>query len=252
MNSCAPATARGALDLVVGRIGTSVGDVGAHGVGEEERVLEHDADLAPHGVERDVAHVDAVDADRAVLHVVEAGEEEAHRRLARARRPDQRDRLARRDPQREVAQHRLRPQVAVADVVERDLADDRHEVGARRALGDEGVGVDQLEDPVGAGAGLLGDRHHPREHAHRREQLHEVRGEGEERADADLALDGEPAAEREHRDLPERRDRLQRRLVARLQAHRAHPRPVQVLGGVGEARRARGPPARSPSRRARR
>ena len=38
--------ARGPFDLVVGGVGTPVRDVGAHGVGEEERVLEHDADLA--------------------------------------------------------------------------------------------------------------------------------------------------------------------------------------------------------------
>ena len=49
-------------DLLVGRVGAAVGDVVADGVGEEERVLEHDADLASQRVERDVAHVDAVDA----------------------------------------------------------------------------------------------------------------------------------------------------------------------------------------------
>ena len=86
-----------------------------------------------------------------------------------------------------------------------------------------------------AGARLLGDRDHPGEHPHRREQLHEVGGEGEERADADLALDRQPATEREHPDLAERGDGLQRRLVARLQPHRADPRPVEAVGRVGEA-----------------
>ena len=87
----------------------------------------------------------------------------------------------------------------------------------------------QLEDPVGAGARLLGDGHHPREHADRRQQLHEVGGEGEEGADADVALDGEPAAECEHGHLPQRGNRLQRRLVAGLQADGAHPGAVQTL-----------------------
>ena len=36
----------------------------AHGVGEQERVLEHDADRAPHVAQRDVAHVDAVERTR--------------------------------------------------------------------------------------------------------------------------------------------------------------------------------------------
>ena len=62
MNSCAPATLRGALDVVVGGVGSAVGDVVAHRVGEQERVLEHDADLAAQRVEGDVADVDAVDA----------------------------------------------------------------------------------------------------------------------------------------------------------------------------------------------
>ena len=99
MNSCGTGGLRRAPDLVVGRVGTAVGDVGADGVGEQERVLEHDADLAPQRVERHVAHVDAVDADRPRLHVVEAGEQQADRRLARAGRADEGDRLARGDAQ---------------------------------------------------------------------------------------------------------------------------------------------------------
>ena len=42
-----------------------------------------------------VAHVDAVDRDRAGVHVVEAREQQPDRRLARARAADERDRLAR-------------------------------------------------------------------------------------------------------------------------------------------------------------
>ena len=44
----------------------------------------------------------------------------------------------------------------------------------------------------------------------------------------DLALDRQPAAEGEHADLAERRDRLQRRLVPRLEPHGADPRPVEA------------------------
>ena len=88
-----------ALDVGVGRVGAAVRDVGAHGVGEEEGVFEHDADLVADRVEGDVAHVGAVDADGAVLHVVEAGEQEADRRLARPGCADEGHRLARRHPQ---------------------------------------------------------------------------------------------------------------------------------------------------------
>ncbi len=121
-----------AADVVVGGVGAAVRDVGPHGVGEEERVLEHDADLVADGVEGGVAHVDAVDADAPLLHVVEAREQQAHGRLARAGRTDERHRLARCDAQREVAQHRFRPQVPVGDVVELDLGVADREAAGRR------------------------------------------------------------------------------------------------------------------------
>ena len=54
-DSRAPATSAARRDLVVGGVGTPVGDVVAHRVGEQERVLEHDADLAAKRVEGRVA-----------------------------------------------------------------------------------------------------------------------------------------------------------------------------------------------------
>ena len=53
---------RGAADVVVGGVGTPVRDVVAHRIGEQERVLEHDSDLAAKRVEGRVGDVDAVDA----------------------------------------------------------------------------------------------------------------------------------------------------------------------------------------------
>jgi hypothetical protein len=88
-------------------------------------------------------------------------------------------------------------------VLERDLALSRNEVRRIGALGHEGIGVDEIEDALGAGAGLLRHRHHSREEPHRSQQLDEIGGEREEGADADLALDRQPAAEREHAHLPE-------------------------------------------------
>ena len=78
---------RGGADLLLGGVGAAVGDVGPHGVGEEERLLEHHADRAAQGVEAQLAHVDGLarraDAQRAALHVVEARGEQRDRRLAR-------------------------------------------------------------------------------------------------------------------------------------------------------------------------
>ena len=54
-----------AHDGVHRRFGIGERDVGAHAVGEEERVLEHEADRAAHVAEARFAHVGAVDADAA-------------------------------------------------------------------------------------------------------------------------------------------------------------------------------------------
>ena len=53
------------LDLRIGGVGTAVGDVGPHRVGEEEALLEHDADLAAQRLQGDPAHVVPVDEDGA-------------------------------------------------------------------------------------------------------------------------------------------------------------------------------------------
>jgi hypothetical protein len=49
------------LDLLIGGVGTSVGDVGPHRVREEEALFEDDADLAPQRVQGDLPDVVSVD-----------------------------------------------------------------------------------------------------------------------------------------------------------------------------------------------
>ena len=72
--------------------------------------------------QRDVAHVGAVDRDAPGVHVVEARQHQRDGRLARTRAADERDRLARRDREVEVAQHRFGRRVAERHVVEAHLA----------------------------------------------------------------------------------------------------------------------------------
>ena len=60
------------VDLVVGRVGPCVAQVGEHRVVEQMRVLRDDADGGAQRCLRQVAHVVAVDAHRAVGDVVEA------------------------------------------------------------------------------------------------------------------------------------------------------------------------------------
>jgi hypothetical protein len=70
---CGPRRRR---DLLVGRVRAAVGDVGAHGVREEERLLEHHADRAAQRRQPQLADVHARHRDRALVHVVEAGQQQ--------------------------------------------------------------------------------------------------------------------------------------------------------------------------------
>ena len=93
----------GRLDLCTRRVGSSEADIGGERVGEQERVLEHHADVAAQRVEADVANVDAVDRDPTGVNVIEARQHQCHRRLAGARAADEGDGLAGRDGEIEVA-----------------------------------------------------------------------------------------------------------------------------------------------------
>ena len=77
------------------------------------------------------------------------------------------------------------------------------------AVGEGRLGVDQLQDALGAGPGLLADGEDHGEHPDRADELGEVGGERDERAERDVPAHGQPAAERQHRDLAERRDGLE-------------------------------------------
>ena len=94
---------------------------------------------------------------------------------------------------------------------------------------DRGLEVEHLEDPLHAGTGLLTDGEDAGELARGSDELSDVRRERQERAERDVALHHQPTAEREHGDLGERRDRLEERLVARLEPGRPHPAAVEPL-----------------------
>ena len=98
-------------------------------------------------------------------------------------------------------------QVAVRHAVDDDVAVGDDEVAGGGLLGDDRVGVEDLEDPLRCSAGLRRHRDDLGEHAHWREELDEIAGERGERPERDLAVDRQPPAEREHGDLPEGGDR---------------------------------------------
>ena len=95
MKSSAPASRGRALDLLHRRVGIGERDVLAHGVGEQERVLEHDADRADRNESTDRSRTSTPSSrTRPRVDVVEARDEARDGGLAAAGRADERDRLA--------------------------------------------------------------------------------------------------------------------------------------------------------------
>ncbi len=171
---------------------------------------------------------------RPVGRVVEAGQQQRDRRLSRAARADECDGLPRHDMQLEAVEHVLALRVTELHVREVDIARDRRKLDGVVALDDLRIRIEQVEDSLAAGTGLLADRDEHGEHAGRRHELNHVRREREEGSERDVPLDGQPATEGQHCDLCEHWDRLQQRCVPRLQLDETNTRAVQVLAGVGE------------------
>ena len=136
MKSCAPTASAASIDLLVGRVRAAVGDVLAHGAGEQVRLLQHDAHVARQRAPLDVADVVAVDADGAARDLVAAADERRDRRLAGAGVADEGDRLARLHVQVDVLEDRHALDVVEVDVVEVDAALDRLELDGVRPVDD--------------------------------------------------------------------------------------------------------------------
>jgi len=205
----------------------AVRDVGADRVREQEAVLHHQADRGAQRVQGQVADVLAADPDGAAPDVVEAGQQQGDRRLARARGADHGERLTRRHVQRQAPQHRLGRQVTERHVVELDVRRPRRQDDRAGLLGDHRPGVDHLVDPDHAGPRLLSDRDQAGQRPHRRDHLPDVEGEGEEDPDLDLAVQGQPAAQREDPDLAEHGNGPQGGVVPGRQPDDAEPGGVQ-------------------------
>ncbi len=164
-----------------------------------------------------LAHVVAADEDGTACDVVEARQQQGDGGLAGAGGADDGEGLAGADLEGEPVEDGAVAVIAEGHVVELDR---RGGVG-REVLGavlERGLGVDQLQDALGAGAGLLPDGEDHGEHADRADQLGEVGGEGDERAERDVPAYRQPAAERQHRDLAEGGYGLEGRGVDRVQA----------------------------------
>ena len=84
----------GLLDLLLGRIGTGEADVDGDGIVEEEGLLGDHADVGGEGSEGEIAQINAIEADTALLGVIEARDEVSEGGLAGAAGADEGGELA--------------------------------------------------------------------------------------------------------------------------------------------------------------
>src|SRR5215218_5907985 len=139
--------AGGGFDLIACRVGPAVGDVVAHGAGEEQRGLHDHPDLAPQARERHVANVVAVEEHASLTHVVEARDEVDEGGFARAGRAQDGHRLSRIGAEADAAQDlTLVARVAEVDAGELDPARDGGEGHRIRSILHLQRRVEDLED----------------------------------------------------------------------------------------------------------
>ena len=120
----------------------------------EPRLLQHHAVIFPKRRARHFAHVLAVHADAAAVHVVKAHQKVDDRRLAAARGTDDGDAVSRRDGDVETADEFLPGTVRKADIRKRDVPLRPAQIGAGFVRGLFLLGVER-EDAPRAGEGVL-------------------------------------------------------------------------------------------------
>ena len=233
--------------LLVGGVGLAVPEVAPDGAGEQERLLRDQPDRLPqHLGARSRTSTPSTRTSPPV-----ASNEPRHqvdqRRLAGAGGADHRDGLARLGAEGDVVQHRLvGAGVGERHVVELERA--AHSGRRDRVVGRPHgrLGVEHLDDPVGAHRGARHHHQHEGRHHHRHQDLHQVGEERGQRADLHLAAVDPVAAEPQHRHAGDVDDQHHQR------EHRRHPptggqRDGGQLG-VGLARSGRSRAARGRTR----
>jgi hypothetical protein len=164
----------------------AVADVVGDGIVEQHRILRHHADRRAQALLRDLAHVLAIDGDRAALDVVEPIEQPRHRRLAGAGRPDDRDRLAGRHLEGDTLQDRPRRIIGEVHVLEGDgtLADAN---ALASGASDLGLHLEQIEHLLDIGQTLADFAVDEADEVQRHGELHQHGVDEDEVADGLLA-----------------------------------------------------------------
>ncbi len=240
--------AGGGLDLGVCGVRASEADVLSRRGGEDHRVLRHQRQMPPELRPRHLGQGQAVQRDAPRGRIVEPQQQLQHRGLARARRADQRDRLAGLDGEADPVQRRDRRarRIAKGHVIEGDPPAHRRPGGARGGrIAHLVLGLQQLHQPLRrAGRALdlapdLRERRDPAGDHHRVDQelrqladRHPARGDV---ARADPQHPDDPCEDEEdhdHRHHRARADPLARAVVGPL-GQVAEASAHAPLGGEG-------------------
>ncbi|KAF1061315.1 MAG: hypothetical protein GAK39_05778 [Variovorax sp.] len=201
--------AGGGHDLGAAGVRLAVGDVLRDGAEEQEGLLQHQPDVAPVVGHGEAADVGAVDLDRALGGVVEAADQVDQRALARAAVAHQADHLAGLDAQVEVVDDGARA-VAEAQPAHRDRALHPLHLHRVRGFGHVAHVVEDVEDALGAGRGLLRHRDDAAHRVHAGVEAADVGDEGGQHAHRDAATRHLPDAEapdHQQADLGQQRHR---------------------------------------------
>ena len=196
--------------MLVARAGRGEAQVVGDAAGEQERILQHDAELAAVVHEVDLAQVVAVHAHGALARIVEAPHEPRERRLAAARHADERDAGAGRDVEVDAVQDRVAP-VGERHALERDVALDAVDAACVRRARDVGLLVQDARDLLHRGGRGLHLAVQLRELLQRLEEQREQPDERDQRAERERAVLVQARAEREHRDGRDHAEQLDRR-----------------------------------------
>ena len=194
MNSWARAARAAATISALRGVGAAVGDVFGDRAVEQERFLEHDADVAAIFFDGERADIVAIDEDRAGGDVVEAANQIHERALASAAGADEADHLAGLDREADIANDGACA-VFERDVAEFDFAAQTARVNCSHRFGDVRAAIKDFENAMGRRGGPLRGG---QEFAHRFEPQvqpsHALR-EHDERADFEFgSVDDEPGA----------------------------------------------------------
>ncbi len=136
-------TGCGAADLFIGRVGAPVGDVVANGTVQQRGVLRDHADGTAQAVLSDVRNVLPINADRPLVHVIEAQQQVDERGFTGTGATHQADFFTRTNGQAQGIEHLTFAVVIEAHVIEGDCAtfgDQRLRVRCILNLGTAGQG----------------------------------------------------------------------------------------------------------------